>query len=125
MYRQHHDDVSENHIDRMGGHFHIEARISGDNINWRGAHINSLSSRGLHLLTDKPYEKGDLIYFDLVVHGFFSEFEVRVSGVVRQAHEKEGHCVYTVIFLNLSPDLQIRIDENIKRDRPLGGGLYG
>ena len=117
-------DAHEKRLYQRGEHFYIEAKTSRDKIRWRDATINNLSSGGLQLLSNEVYEVGHLLWFDLKVQGFFSEFETKVQGEVRNVRRIEDVYAYGVIFLDLSNDKRILIDENIKQDRPVGGDPY-
>lgn len=109
---------------QRGLHFHIDAKISTDGIIWTEAFISDLSSGGLQLHSDTCYQKDDILWFDLMIQGFFTEFEVKVKGIVRREHMREKQHIYGISFLDLSPELKIRIDENVMNDRPVGGASY-
>ena len=117
-------DTGDKRTYARGEHFHIEAKTSRDKARWKKVTINNLSSGGLQLLTEDKYEIGDKIWFDLVVQGFFSQFEARVQGEIRNARVIEHWNAYGVVFLDLSHDKKIMIDENIHNDRPIEGNPY-
>lgn len=114
----------ERRVYQRGSHFNIDARVSDDGQNWKEAHISDLSSGGLQLHTDSLLQKGDMLWFDLVIHGFFSEFEIKVKGIIRREIKGDSQHLYGVSFMDLSPDQKIRIDENVLNDRPVGGAPY-
>ena len=117
-------DLYDKRSYQRGEHFYIDARVSRDQIRWRKAIINNLSSGGLQLMTDESFAVGDKLWFDLTIQGFFSEFDMKVNGEIRNEKKIDGKNAYGVVFLNLSHDKKILIDENIKNDRPVGGAPY-
>jgi len=117
-------DVNERRHYQRGEHFYIEAKTSRDQIRWKKASIRNLSSGGLQLLTDEKHDVGEKLWFDLVIQGFFSVLETRVKGEIRNETKIEEQNAYGVVFLDMSHDKKILIDENIKNDRPVGGAPY-
>jgi c-di-GMP-binding flagellar brake protein YcgR len=106
---------------QRGVHLHIDARFSEDGTAWQDAQICDISSGGMQVQIDKHYNKGDRLWFDLIIHHFFSQFELKVRGVIRQELLHEGRHLYGVQFLNLTPEMRIRIDECVLSDRPVSG----
>jgi len=117
-------DVNERRLYQRGDHFYIEAKFSRDQIRWKKATISNLSSGGLFLIAEERFEVGDHLWVDLIVQGFFSSFETKVKSEIRNEKKINGHYGYGIVFLDLSHDKKIIIDENIKNDRPVGGAPY-
>ena len=117
-------DANEKRRYQRGEHFHIVAKISRDQKRWKKVSINNLSSGGLQLRSDEKYEIGETVWFDLTIQGFFSEFEINTKAEIKNDIARDGHHIYGVVFLDLSHDKKILIDENIKNDRPIGGDPY-
>jgi len=117
-------DINERRLYQRGEHFYIEAKMSRDKNRWKKATISNLSSGGLQLVTEDKFEVGDIIWFDLVVQGFFSMLETTVKTEIRNKKAVEDKFAYGAVFLDLSPDKKIFIDENIKKDRPVTGDTY-
>lgn len=113
--------MQERRLYQRGSHFYTLAKISNDKKTWKEIGIADLSSGGLQLYTDDLYKIGDLVWFHLLVQGFFSEFEFDVQGAIKREKLHDGHHIYGVSFVGLSEDLKIVIDENVRNDRPIGG----
>lgn len=109
---------------QRGSHFHTIANISIDQTNWQEAEVYDISSSGLQLHTDLTFEVGDIIWLDMMLHGFFSEFEVKSPCIVRRKLGRDNKNIYGVSFKDLSQDIRIRIDENIIKDRPVSHDAY-
>lgn len=107
-----------------GQHLNCDARVSRDGTSWVPADIHNVSSGGLKLDSPTEYQKGEVLWFDLVFHGFLSDFEVKAQGEIRHVSQYGASYHYGVAFIGLSPDTKIRIDENVKLDRPVSGGSY-
>lgn len=105
-------------------HIDCDVKVSQDKAKWRDANVSDLSSGGLKLKTHVEYEEGSVLWFDLCLNGFMSEFEVMVKGIVRHKSRGQTRFHYGIQFVELSPDIKIRIDENVHLDRPVEGGLY-
>ena len=117
-------DYTERRQYKRSDHFHMVAKYSRDQKTWADAVVNNLSSGGLQLCTEDRFETGDTIWFDLTIQGFFSEFEIQTKAEVKNVKITEDSICYGVVFLGLSHDKKIRIDENVNHDRPFGGGPY-
>lgn len=105
-------------------HFGCDVRVSTDKMRWQNADVTDISSGGLKLMTETEYAAGTELWFDLRINGFMSEFTVQVKGIVRHQAPYRGKYQYGIQFVGLSPDLKIRIDENVHNDRPVGRGVY-
>lgn len=118
------DDYLDKRHYQRSGHFECAARISEDGNKWFDAVVHDLSSGGLSFLHEKEYQKGDVLWFDILVQGFFSEFDVKTRGKVCRAYSSGNQFGHGIAFIGLSEDIKIRIDENVKRDRPIGQNPY-
>lgn len=110
---------------KRGTHFSCGARISDDGgTHWQCAEIYDLSSGGLKLKSHNDYETGDMLLFALTIQGFLSEFDLQVQGIIRRKDKVLAHFLYGIAFMDLSMDVKIRIDENVRNDRPVERGYY-
>lgn len=106
-------------------HFHTEATISADGVHYALVQAEDLSSRGVKIYDMQERSEGDVLQIDMRVHGVMTEFSVKAN--VRIAHKsirKRGGFCYGLVFLNLPRDVAIRIDENVRKDRPISGEHY-
>ena len=102
-----------------GNHFEYDGAVSVDSEVWEKADISDLSSGGLKLITTADHKQGDVLWFDLVIYGFMSEFGIKVPGKVCRRAELSGKYQYGIEFMDLSQDIKIRIDANVHNDRPV------
>ncbi|MDR1193506.1 MAG: PilZ domain-containing protein [Peptococcaceae bacterium] len=109
---------------QRGAHFHSAASVSADGEHWHDAEMGDLSSGGLSLNSSLEFAVGDVIWLNLRVEGFMSGFDVAAKGSVRRKQRFADENVYGVAFIGLPQDVQIRIDENARGDRPISGGTY-
>ena len=107
-----------------GSHFNGEAQVSSDGDNWQQADVSDISSGGLMFCSPTEYAVGDRLWFDLVIRGFLSKFEVKSLGEVRRKIEHGKVFDYGIAFKGLSPEKKIQIDENVRNDRPVTGDGY-
>jgi len=117
-------DSAEKRFYQRSDHFNIMAKTSRDKRRWKKVFIHNISSGGLQFSTDEAFTTGEVIWFDLAIQGFFSEFEVYTRGEIRNVNMHEGRFVCGVVFIELNTDIKILIDENIKCDRPVFGEPY-
>lgn len=111
-------------IYQRGSHFYTVANISSDGQSWQPAEVYDVSSGGLKLHTGLEFHAGDILWLDMTLHGFFSEFEVKTQCVVRRKLTDDDKHVYGLSFKDLSQDIKIRIDENVIKDRPVSQDPY-
>jgi hypothetical protein len=109
---------------RRSSHFNGRAMVSQDGKHWAPADVTDVSSGGLRLSSSVEYKEGDLLWFDLFLEGFLSEIEVQTMGEVRRKSSHAGRFGYGIRFKGLSLEKAIRIDENVRKDRPISGGSY-
>jgi hypothetical protein len=96
-----------------------DAKISKDSQKWEEASVIDISSNGFQMIASDIYEIGELLFFEMKIYGFLSEFNVNINGVVRRKIPKEGgNASYGISFQNLAPDIKIRIDESIIKNNP-------
>ncbi len=120
-----HNPAHVNRLYQRGTHFAIDAGFSTDDgVNWKSARVTDLSSGGLMLETDNFLGKGEEIWLDLNIRGFFNEFDFKVKAAVIRMTGGDPRYFYGVTFKNLPPDIAVRIDENVKNDRPVEGTPY-
>lgn len=105
-------------------HFHCIAKLKTELNGWKDVHVYDISSGGMKLRTTDEHGIGDVFWFDLNIQGFMSEFTVMVQGVVRHKDTSAAYYLYGIEFLGLSQELQVRIDENVRSDRPIEGDVY-
>ncbi|GMO11952.1 MAG: hypothetical protein Ta2A_21210 [Treponemataceae bacterium] len=106
-------------------HFNLIVRVSKDKFIWKKANATELSSSGLELRTPAEHEVGTVLWLDLTVQGFLSEFSFKAEATIRRNKGLVGgEHIYGMSFNKLPEDLRIRIDENVKNDRPAGGDAY-
>jgi hypothetical protein len=68
-------------------------------------------------LTD-DYDIGAKLWFDLILYGISTQFEVKVKGTVKRKDKTQHYNIYGIAFNDVPPDIKIRIDETIHRMRP-------
>ena len=107
-----------------GGHFNGTASVSADGETWCRADIEDVSSGGLKLRSETAYNEGDVLWFDIVLQGFLSEFEVKAKGQVCHRQPFADKYIYGIAFMGLSREKQIQIDLNVQNDRPIAGAGY-
>jgi len=117
-------DDNDKRLYQRGEHFHSAAKVSRDNRVWKSVEINDLSSGGMSVIAKEKYNVGEKLFFDLEIQGFFSQFEIECEGIIKNERHTHDNQIYGVVFTGLSPDKKILIDENIKKDRPVGGNPY-
>jgi hypothetical protein len=97
---------------------HCDAKVSADGRDWTPFEVRDLSSSGLRMELEADYEPGVKLFFDIVLYGLSTQFDVKVTGLVRRKHHAGHYYVYGVAFTGVTPDLRIRIDETINHMRP-------
>lgn len=107
-----------------GSHFNCTVHVSLDGIKWHHARASDLSSGGLKLASTVDYEAGQTLWFDLVIESFLSEFKCKTKGIVRRKQVFPNDNMYGIQFMDISDDIRIRIDENVRADRPISGNPY-
>lgn len=111
---------NEKRVYQRGDHFQCTAQISEDGKKWFEANINDLSSGGLLFKFEKEYKKGDILWFDILVEGFFAEFHVKTKGKVCRVQHTGTQYAHGIAFIGLDNDTKIRIDENVLSVKRLG-----
>ena len=107
-----------------GSHLNGRVSVSQDGDEWGNADVSDVSSGGLKLFTTAEYAVGDVLWFDIVLQSFMSEFEVRTKGEIRRKVPYGSGYNYGIAFKGLTPDKKIQIDENVRNDRPVEGNEY-
>jgi len=98
--------------------FDCDAKVSADGFAWKRIEVRDLSSGGLQMYLADDYEIGAKLWFDLILYGISTQFEVKVQGTVRRKDKTQHYQVYGISFINVPPDTKIRIDETIHKMRP-------
>ncbi len=114
---------NEKRVYQRGDHFHCTAKISEDGKKWVKVKIEDMSSGGLLLKSEKEYQKGDTLWFDVFIEGFFSEFNVKTQGEVRRVQHTGTEYAHGIAFIGMDKDTKIRIDENVQSVKRLGAHL--
>lgn len=114
---------NEKRVYQRGDHFHCTAKISKNGKKWVKANIEDLSSGGLLLKSEEEYKKGDILWFDVFIEGFFAEFHVKTQGKVCRVQHIGTHYAHGIAFIDLDADTKIRIDENVQSIKRLGEHL--
>jgi hypothetical protein len=107
-----------------GSHFNGSVQVSADGETWQPAEVSDVSSGGLKFRSVTDYPEGATLWFDLVLEGFLSRFEVKTEGRIRRKAVHGSVFRYGIAFRDLSPATKIQIDENIRGDRPITGDGY-
>ncbi len=104
---------NEKRVYQRGDHFECTAKVSEDGEKWFESKIIDLSSGGLLFISEKEYPQDTVLWFDILVEGFLSEFHVEVKGKVRRVQHVGTHYNHGIAFVDLDNDMKIRIDENV------------
>ena len=94
------------------------ARVIGDYDSWAKVRIRDLSAGGLSFVSKVKYEVGQTLCFDLMINGYFSVFEVMISGSVKNVRADGREFTHGVMFDKMEENLRIHIDENAKGFMP-------
>ena len=94
--------------------FNGDAFISEDGVTWVDVRINNMSSGGLRFLYTVGFEVGKELFLDIRIRDYFTEFEVKTKGIIRNVEKAGRDHVYGVKFTSIGHDARIRIDEAIK-----------
>jgi len=86
---------------------------------WSDAHVMDIAAGGLLFLTDMPYEKDEVLRFDLLIDpmapGISRKIPVKAKGVITSDRGmREGKRAFSVKFTEISKEDRIRIDELIR-----------
>lgn len=109
---------------KRSDHLYCTAKMSIDGKKWQEADLDDLSSGGLRMRTAESFQVNDVLWFNLEIQNFLVEFSIKTQGIIRRRTEFENEYTYGVAFINLSPDDRIRIDENVRMDRPVTRDTY-
>jgi len=95
--------------------FSSNSAVSKDKKHWKSIKIDDFSAQGFRFHSAEEFNKGDVLWFDLSASNIFSDFKLRVQGVVRHREREDGESEYTygTQFCQLSHDKEIHIDEII------------
>ncbi|MCL1822808.1 MAG: PilZ domain-containing protein [Oscillospiraceae bacterium] len=94
--------------------FCTDAKVSLDGRIWHSATVYDISAGGLKFVTNIIFDMDENLWFDLDIPEFLSKHQMKLQGVIRRQEDEENEqFVYGVSFINISPDIQIGIDENI------------
>ena len=94
--------------------FCSDAKVSLDGDIWHSAEVYDISAGGLKFLTNVLFDIGEDLWFDLEVPEFLAQREeIKVKGTICRQSDEDGKFLYGVAFSQISPDLQIHLDENI------------
>jgi len=102
------------------GNWSVTAIISKDGEQqWSDAPVLDIAAGGLLFLTNMPYEKGDLIRFDLHIDpmapGICRKIRMKVKGeITGERGMRDGKRALSVRFTEISKNDRIRIDELIR-----------
>ena len=109
---------------QRGNHWDGRAKVSRDARCWERVYVVDVSSGGMHFCVETEFEKGESIWVDLTLGGFFSEIDIKVKGIIRRKASRGKNFCYGLAFVELAAEKQVQIDENIRNDRPVEGGGY-
>jgi len=114
------------------GNWSITAIVSkADTQQWGDASVKDIAAGGLLFLTDMPYQKGDLLRFDLQIDpmtpGISRKIRMKASGeIIGDRGTREGRYAFSVRFTEISREDRIRIDELVRLTNyqyKIGAGL--
>lgn len=105
---------------QRGEQFHFTAAVSEDGSAWRTVAVDNLSSGGLAFQDDQEYARATVLLFDILVEGLMTEFHVNARGQVCWVKPSGERYAYGIAFLDLDPDVGIRIDENVLSVKGMG-----
>ena len=100
--------------------WNIVAKISDDNTEWIDVQVPNISASGLLFLTNKPYRKGDVVWFSLdiapIVVGPNFHIKMTIKAAVKgNREEQDGMSCFAVKFTDISVGDQIRLDELVQK----------
>ncbi|MDR0197739.1 MAG: PilZ domain-containing protein [Oscillospiraceae bacterium] len=102
----------------------IGSKISTDGRNWTDVKVYDFSAGGIKfcLEKDSTYKVGDVLNFELVVDEFPTQVKIRSKIKIRRTeHHRDGQVSYGASFVELNPNMRIRIDEVILYKKRQGG----
>ena len=94
-------------------YFFSDVKISLDGDVWHDAKVFDISANGLKFQSNIMFDSGDDLWFNLSIPEFLSKREMKIKGRIRRKDQEDNMYIYGVSFEDLSPDIQIGIDENI------------
>ncbi|NLL06326.1 MAG: PilZ domain-containing protein [Clostridiaceae bacterium] len=91
------------------------ASVSSDMIRWRDVEVDDISTSGLTFYTDKEYEIGQLLSFDLKVYSMLTQFDIPLRGYIVEEKNVavDGFC-YIAKYENIEEHVKIQLDEIFK-----------
>lgn len=102
-------------------HVDTRVRVSRDSECWVDVEAVDISSGGLAFKTDEDFDEGQMIWLDLELSGFLSEYELVTEGKVLHKAALGGRFQYGLSMPKLQEHEKIRLDEMVKGDRPVLG----
>jgi hypothetical protein len=108
--------------------FSVDAKISANKKEWFRVQVPNIAAGGLLFITDRQYQLGDLLYFDLRIDPRITiiiPISFNIRGEIKHDRGVEaGKHTYAVTFTEITPNDQIRLDElvrlaNVKYGEPL------
>ena len=98
----------------------VSAKVrSGDAQQWLEVTVLGIAAGGLLFLTDMPYKKGDLLWFDLKIDpmapGIAQRIPITAKGeIAGDRGTKDGKHAFSARFTEISKKDAIRIDELVR-----------
>ena len=94
--------------------FCSDAKVSLDGETWHDAQVFDISAGGLKFLTNILFDIGEDLWFDLEIPEFLSKHqEIKLKGTICRQTNEDDKFMYGVAFSDITPELQISLDENI------------
>ena len=95
--------------------FYPETRISADGFDWHDIIVLDFSAGGVKFIAnDKTeYKIGDILLFRVETHEFPMEFMDVQMEIRRAEHASDGQIIYGTVFIGLTSEQHINIDETI------------
>ena len=99
--------------------WNIDAKISEDGSTWFDAHVVDIAASGLFFLTDKPYNEGAVLWFDMSIDPKIIEvrnrIKMKVKAVIRSDRGVKNNLrAFGAEFTEISDSDTIRLDELIR-----------
>ena len=98
--------------------FTVSAKISENGGVWHEVKVPNIAAGGLLILTERDYEPGDTLWFDLKIDpriAIIVPISIKLKGIIkvdRGIHDDKR--MYAVIFSEISDSDQIRLDELVR-----------
>lgn len=87
--------------------------VSDDRILWEEVDLKDISACGLQFMSNNRYAINDLLYINLHVYNFSSEFCMMIEGHITRVNQNNVPLIYGFQFSNLEKYTRVQLDELI------------